>query len=164
MLRVGLLGALSGAEFFLALRGRAGQDCDLPVPLGHRAGSQRQTQHRGQRQAKQFLHNVYPPSIFSIPGALSTQSAKQRKRFVTFKNVFLWCNHFYYSRLCHCTQDLFSISLHISLQFQGQFRRFYLVFRIFKFELCIFCVLSAFRRPNRLTFCMNVQDFLFRRI
>ena len=87
VLRVGLLGALGGAEFFLALRGRAGQDRDLPISLGHRAGSQRQTQHRGQRQTKQFLHSVCPPSIFSIPGALSMQSVKQRNGSAFSKTI-----------------------------------------------------------------------------
>ena len=75
-----------GAEFFLALRGRAGQDRDLPGSFGHSARGQRQTQHCGQRQAKQFLHSVYPPSNFSIRDTSSVRSAKQLKRFVIFEN------------------------------------------------------------------------------
>ena len=86
MLRVGLLGTLGGAEFFLALRGRAGQDRDLPGSFGHSARGQRQTQHCGQRQAKQFLHSIYPPSNFSIRDTSSVRSAKQLKRFVIFEN------------------------------------------------------------------------------
>ena len=56
------MGTLGGAEFFLALRGRAGQDRDLPGSFGYSARGQRQTQHCGQRQAGKtcaWFHRVH---------------------------------------------------------------------------------------------------------
>ena len=53
---VGGDGALSSADFFLALRGGTGQDRDLPVLLGDGAAGESKTEHEGQSQSKQLLH------------------------------------------------------------------------------------------------------------